>query len=100
MQRYNCIFKVKTNFDTNELQTEVSLAQNRIEKLKIELIELENEIIYKKFGLDSLEEFSNDNKIGNYSLDEALSILNELKVIRQSIACGEQERKSLINVCY
>jgi hypothetical protein len=93
---YNYSFdRFNDKFDLNSLKTQLTSTQTRIEQLKIELIDLENELLQGSLNLDTLKELKFD-QIGDYSIDEALGIVNELKNIRQSIAFGERERKDLV----
>ena len=80
------------------MKSEVFLAKERIQKLKNELKEIELDTNHKEFNLSKLDELNRKSINDAYSLDEALMIVNELKVIRNTISCGEQERKALLEV--
>ncbi len=86
------------DYDANMIKSEVSLAKQRIEKLKNELIEIEIETKQKEINVNTLDEMNHKVMNDAYSLDEALLIVNELKTIRNTITRGEQERKALIEV--
>lgn len=86
------------DYDPCVIKSKVYLAKNRIEKLKHELNELEIDIHEKKATIDTLDELNQKYLGESCSIDEALLIVNELKSIHDSIICGEQERKELIEV--
>lgn len=87
--------KGQDSIDLNLLKTNLSSTQTRIEQLKIELIDLENELLQGTLDNNDTLNVVIDH-IGDYSIDEALNIVNELKSIRKSIQFGEKERKDLI----
>ena len=86
------------NYDPNLMKSEVLMARERIQKLKSELKEIDLETKQKEVNLYALDEINRKVINDTYSLDEALMIVNELKIIRNTIICGEQERKALLEV--
>lgn len=84
------------NYNRNAMKSEVYLAKERIQKLKNELKEIEFETNLKVANLSIIDEINRKSMNDIYTLDEALKIVNELKIIHNAITCGEQERKALL----
>ncbi|XP_071412390.1 protein WWC2 isoform X4 [Pithys albifrons albifrons] len=69
-----------------------------VKKLKRELSQMKQELLYKEEGFETLQQI--DQKMsggqGGYELCEAKAILRELKSIRKAISSGEREKQDLM----
>uniref|UniRef100_A0A452VKY7 WW and C2 domain containing 1 n=1 Tax=Ursus maritimus TaxID=29073 RepID=A0A452VKY7_URSMA len=72
--------------------------QSTVNKLKREMVHLQQELQFKERGFQTLKKI--DKKMsdaqGSYKLDEAQAVLRETKAIKKAITCGEKEKQDLI----
>ncbi|MGH0145792.1 UNVERIFIED_CONTAM: hypothetical protein FKN15_006324 [Acipenser sinensis] len=89
-----------TKYDPDILKAEISTTKVRVNKLKRELSQMKQELLYKEQGYETLQQI--DQKIGGgqsgYELKEAKAIVSELKSIRKAISSGEKEKQDLMQV--
>ncbi|XP_066042022.1 protein WWC2 isoform X3 [Chamaea fasciata] len=87
-----------TKYDPDILKAEISTTRLRVKKLKRELSQMKQELLYKEQGFETLQQI--DQKMsggqGGYELCEAKAILKELKSIRRAISSGEREKQDLM----
>ncbi|NXS93333.1 WWC2 protein, partial [Jacana jacana] len=87
-----------TKYDPDILKAEISTTRLRVKKLKRELSQMKQELLYKEQGFETLQQI--DQKMsgghGGYELFEAKAILSELKSIRKAISSGEKEKQDLM----
>uniref|UniRef100_A0A8C9TR01 WW and C2 domain containing 2 n=1 Tax=Scleropages formosus TaxID=113540 RepID=A0A8C9TR01_SCLFO len=87
-----------TKYDPDILKAEISTTKVRVNKLKRELSQMKQELLYKEQGLDTLHQI--DQKMcggqSGYRLKEAKAVVNELKSIRRAISSGEKEKLDLM----
>ncbi|KFR14787.1 Protein WWC2, partial [Opisthocomus hoazin] len=87
-----------TKYDPDILKAEISTTRLRVKKLKRELSQMKQELLYKEQGFETLQQI--DQKMSGsqsgYELCEAKAILSELKSIRKAISSGEREKQDLM----
>ncbi|XP_071412387.1 protein WWC2 isoform X2 [Pithys albifrons albifrons] len=87
-----------TKYDPDILKAEITTTRLRVKKLKRELSQMKQELLYKEEGFETLQQI--DQKMsggqGGYELCEAKAILRELKSIRKAISSGEREKQDLM----
>ncbi|EPQ09232.1 Protein KIBRA [Myotis brandtii] len=87
-----------SKYDPEILKAEIATAKSRVNKLKREMVHLQQELQFKEHGFQTLQKI--DKKMsdaqGSYKLDEAQAVLRETKAIKKVITCGEKEKQDLI----
>ncbi|KAM8970529.1 protein WWC2 isoform 2-T2 [Sarcophilus harrisii] len=87
-----------TKYDPDILKAEISTTRLRVKKLKRELSQMKQELLYKEQGFETLQQI--DQKMSGdhsgYELSKAKAILTEMKSIRKAISSGEREKQDLI----
>ncbi|XP_033891962.3 protein WWC2-like [Acipenser ruthenus] len=87
-----------TKYDPDILKAEISTTKVRVNKLKRELSQMKQELLYKEQGYETLQQI--DQKIdggqSGYELKEVKAIVSELKSIRKAISSGEKEKQDLM----
>uniref|UniRef100_A0AAZ3NZV0 WW domain-containing protein n=1 Tax=Oncorhynchus tshawytscha TaxID=74940 RepID=A0AAZ3NZV0_ONCTS len=87
-----------TKYDPDILKAEISTTKVRVNKLKRELSQMKQELIYKEQGFETLQQI--DQKLcgeqSGYRLKEAKAIVTELKSLRRAISSGEKEKQDLM----
>ncbi|XP_004371280.1 protein KIBRA isoform X2 [Trichechus manatus latirostris] len=87
-----------SKYDPEILKAEIATAKSRVNKLKREMVHLQQELQFKERGFQTLQKI--DKKMsdaqGSYKLDEAQAVLKETKAIKKAITCGEKEKQDLI----
>ncbi|NXT07758.1 WWC2 protein, partial [Prunella fulvescens] len=71
---------------------------HKVKKLKRELSQMKQELLYKEQGFETLQQIDQKMSGGQsgYELCEAKAILKELKSIRKAISSGEREKQDLM----
>ncbi|XP_030047377.1 protein WWC2 [Microcaecilia unicolor] len=87
-----------TKYDPDILKAEISTTKVRVKKLKRELSQMKQELLYKEQGFETLQRIDQKMSGGQsgYELNEAKAILSELKSIRKAISSGEKEKQDLM----
>ncbi|KAM7111624.1 protein WWC2 [Molossus nigricans] len=87
-----------TKYDPDILKAEISTTRLRVKKLKRELSQMKQELLYKEQGFETLQQIDKKMSGGQsgYELNEAKAILTELKSIRKAISSGEKEKQDLM----
>ncbi|XP_029790022.1 protein WWC2 [Suricata suricatta] len=87
-----------TKYDPDILKAEISTTRLRVKKLKRELSQMKQELLYKEQGFETLQQIDKKMSGGQsgYELSEAKAILTELKSIRKAISSGEKEKQDLM----
>ncbi|XP_010130633.1 PREDICTED: protein WWC2 [Buceros rhinoceros silvestris] len=87
-----------TKYDPDILKAEISTTRLRVKKLKRELSQMKQELLYKEQGFETLQQIDQKMSGGQsgYELCEAKAILSELKSIRKAISSGEREKQALM----
>ncbi|XP_062992101.1 protein WWC2 [Elgaria multicarinata webbii] len=87
-----------TKYDPDILKAEISTTRLRVKKLKRELLQMKQELLYKEQGYETLQQIDQKMSGGHsgYELSEAKAIVNELKSIRKAISSGEKEKQDLM----
>ncbi|XP_037686994.1 protein WWC2 isoform X4 [Choloepus didactylus] len=87
-----------TKYDPDILKAEISTTRLRVKKLKRELSQMKQELLYKEQGFETLQQIDKKMSGGQsgYELSEAKAILIELKSIRKAISSGEKEKQDLM----
>ncbi|NXQ55576.1 WWC2 protein, partial [Anthoscopus minutus] len=87
-----------TKYDPDILKAEISTTRLRVKKLKRELSQMKQELLYKEQGFETLRQIDQKMSGGQsgYELCEAKAILKELKSIRKAISSGEREKQDLM----
>ncbi|NXL58288.1 WWC2 protein, partial [Chordeiles acutipennis] len=87
-----------TKYDPDILKAEISTTRLRVKKLKRELSQMKQELLYKEQGFETLQQIDQKMSGGQsgYELCEAKAILTELKSIRKAISSGEREKQDLM----
>ncbi|GAB1293155.1 Protein WWC2 [Apodemus speciosus] len=87
-----------TKYDPDILKAEISTTRLRVKKLKRELCQMKQELLYKQQGFETLQQIDEKMAGGQsgYELSEAKAILTELKSIRKAISSGEKEKQDLM----
>ncbi|XP_059500837.1 protein WWC2-like isoform X1 [Stegostoma tigrinum] len=87
-----------TKYDPDILKAEISTTKVRVNKLKRELSQMKQELLYKEQGFETLQEIDRKMSGGqsSYELKEAKAILSELKTIKKAISTGEKEKQDLM----
>ncbi|XP_053920790.1 protein WWC2 isoform X1 [Cuculus canorus] len=87
-----------TKYDPDILKAEISTTRLRVKKLKRELSQMKQELLYKEQGFETLQQIDRKMSGGHsgYELCEAKAILSELKSIRKAISSGEREKQDLM----
>ncbi|NXG75681.1 WWC2 protein, partial [Baryphthengus martii] len=87
-----------TKYDPDILKAEISTTRLRVKKLKRELSQMKQELLYKEQGFETLQQIDQKMSGGQsgYELCEAKAILSELKSIRKAISSGEKEKQNLM----
>ncbi|XP_060699159.1 protein WWC2-like isoform X1 [Hemiscyllium ocellatum] len=87
-----------TKYDPDILKAEISTTKIRVNKLKRELSQMKQELLYKEQGFETLQEIDRKMSGGqsSYELKEAKAILSELKTIKKAISTGEKEKQDLM----
>ncbi|XP_053112640.1 protein WWC2 isoform X2 [Hemicordylus capensis] len=87
-----------TKYDPDILKAEISTTRLRVKKLKRELSQMKQELLYKEQGYETLQQIDQKMSGGQsgYELSEAKAIVNELKSIRKAISSGEKEKQDLM----
>ncbi|KAM9607190.1 protein WWC2 isoform 1-T1 [Trichechus inunguis] len=87
-----------TKYDPDILKAEISTTRLRVKKLKRELSQMKQELLYKEQGFETLQQIDKKMSGGQsgYELSEAKAILMELKSIRKAISSGEKEKQDLM----
>ncbi|CAI9532468.1 unnamed protein product, partial [Staurois parvus] len=87
-----------TKYDPDILKAEISTTKVRVKKLKRELSQMKQELLYKEQGFQTLQRIDQKMSGGQsgYELREAKDILSELKSIRKAISTGEKEKQDLM----
>lgn len=87
-----------TKYDPDILKAEISTTRLRVKKLKRELSQMKQELLYKEQGFETLQQIDQKMSGGQsgYELCEAKAILSELKSIRKVISSGEREKQDLM----
>ncbi|KAK5858906.1 hypothetical protein PBY51_003015 [Eleginops maclovinus] len=87
-----------SKYDPDILKAEISTAKSRVNKLKRDLACMKQELQFKEQGFETLKEI--DLKVSSspygYKLQEAQSILSEVRSIRDAISSGEKEKQELM----
>uniref|UniRef100_A0A3P9AD36 WW domain-containing protein n=1 Tax=Esox lucius TaxID=8010 RepID=A0A3P9AD36_ESOLU len=87
-----------TKYDPDILKAEISTTKVRVNKLKRELSQMKQELLYKEQGFETLQQI--DQKLcgeqSGYRLKEAKAIVMELKSLRKAISSGEKEKQDLM----
>ncbi|XP_072481539.1 protein WWC2 isoform X2 [Notamacropus eugenii] len=87
-----------TKYDPDILKAEISTTRLRVKKLKRELSQMKQELLYKEQGFETLQQI--DQKMSRdhtgYELSKAKAILTEMKSIRKAISSGEKEKQDLM----
>uniref|UniRef100_G1PNM4 WW domain-containing protein n=1 Tax=Myotis lucifugus TaxID=59463 RepID=G1PNM4_MYOLU len=87
-----------SKYDPEILKAEIATAKSRVNKLKREMVHLQQELQFKEHGFQTLQKI--DKKMsdtqGSYKLDGAQAVLRETKAIKKAITCGEKEKQDLI----
>ncbi|NWI94537.1 WWC2 protein, partial [Pitta sordida] len=85
-------------YDPDILKAEISTTRLRVKKLKRELSQMKQELLYKEQGFETLQQIDQKMSGGQsgYELCEAKAILRELKSIRKAISSGEREKQDLM----
>ncbi|XP_068456086.1 protein KIBRA [Clinocottus analis] len=87
-----------SKYDPDILKAEISTAKSRVNKLKRDLACMKQELQCKEQGFETLKEI--DLKVSNspygYKLQEAQTILSEVRSIRDAISSGEKEKEELM----
>ncbi|XP_076993716.1 protein KIBRA isoform X2 [Tamandua tetradactyla] len=87
-----------SKYDPEILKAEIATAKSRVNKLKREMVHLQQELQFKERGFQTLKKI--DKKMsdaqGSYKLEEAQAVLRETKAIKKAITCGEKEKQDLI----
>ncbi|XP_068572751.1 protein KIBRA [Cebidichthys violaceus] len=87
-----------SKYDPDILKAEISTAKSRVNKLKRDLASMKQDLQYKEQGFETLKEI--DQKVSNspygYKLQEAQTILSEVRSIRDTISSGEKEKQELM----
>ncbi|XP_044616629.1 protein WWC2 isoform X3 [Equus asinus] len=88
-----------TKYDPDILKAEISTTRLRVKKLKRELSQMKQELLYKEQGFETLQQIDKKMSGGQsgYELSEAKAILTELKSIRKAISSGEKEKQDLMH---
>ncbi|NXQ92972.1 WWC2 protein, partial [Sagittarius serpentarius] len=70
----------------------------KVKKLKRELSQMKQELLYKEQGFETLQQIDKKMSGGQsgYELCEAKAVLSELKSIRKAISSGEREKQDLM----
>ncbi|XP_070613591.1 protein WWC2 isoform X6 [Erythrolamprus reginae] len=87
-----------TKYDPDILKAEISTIRLRVKKLKRELLQMKQELLYKEQGYETLQQIDQKMSGGQngYELSEAKAIMNELKSIQKAISSGEKEKQDLM----
>ncbi|XP_043918479.1 protein WWC2 [Protopterus annectens] len=87
-----------TKYDPDILKADISTTRVRVKKLKKELSQMKQELLYKEQGFETLQQIDQKMSGGQngYKLNEAKAILTELKSIRRAISSGEKEKQDLM----
>uniref|UniRef100_A0A8D0BRN8 WW and C2 domain containing 2 n=1 Tax=Salvator merianae TaxID=96440 RepID=A0A8D0BRN8_SALMN len=87
-----------TKYDPDILKAEISTTRLRVKKLKGELLQMKQELLYKEQGYETLQQIDKKMSGGHsgYELSEAKAIVNELKSLRKAISSGEKEKQDLM----
>ncbi|XP_028382820.1 protein WWC2 [Phyllostomus discolor] len=87
-----------TKYDPDILKAEISTTRLRVKKLKRELSQMKQELLYKEQGFETLQQIDKKMSGGQsgYELSEAKAILTELKSIKKAISSGEKEKQDLM----
>ncbi|KAI1887567.1 hypothetical protein AGOR_G00191640 [Albula goreensis] len=87
-----------TKYDPDILKAEISTTKVRVNKLKRELSQMKQELLYKEQGFETLQQIDQKMSGGQsgYKLKEAKAIVSELKSIRKAISSGEKEKQDLM----
>ncbi|KAJ8407437.1 hypothetical protein AAFF_G00272940 [Aldrovandia affinis] len=87
-----------TKYDPDILKAEISTTKVRVNKLKRELSQMKQELLYKEQGFETLQQIDQKMSGGQsgYKLKEAKAIVSELKCIRKAISTGEKEKQDLM----
>ncbi|XP_007435097.1 protein WWC2 isoform X1 [Python bivittatus] len=87
-----------TKYDPDILKAEISTTRLRVKKLKRELLQMKQELLYKEQGYETLQQIDQKMSGGQngYELSEAKAIVNELKSIQKAISSGEKEKQDLM----
>ncbi|XP_063258233.1 protein WWC2 isoform X4 [Prinia subflava] len=74
------------------------ILRKNVKKLKRELSQMKQELLYKEQGFETLQQIDQKMSGGQsgYELCEAKAILKELKSIRKAISSGEREKQDLM----
>ncbi|KAM8899473.1 protein KIBRA isoform 2-T2 [Spinachia spinachia] len=87
-----------SKYDPDILKAEIYTAKSRVNKLKRDLACMKQELQFKEQGFETLKEI--DLKVSNspygYKLQEAQTILSEVRSIRDAISTGEKEKEELM----
>ncbi|KAM6132526.1 LOW QUALITY PROTEIN: protein WWC2 [Pterocles gutturalis] len=83
-----------TKYDPDILKAEISTTRLRVKKLKRELSQMKQELLYKEQGFETLQQIDQKMSGGQsgYELCEAKAILSELKAIRKAISSGREKQ--------
>uniref|UniRef100_M3YNQ5 WW and C2 domain containing 1 n=1 Tax=Mustela putorius furo TaxID=9669 RepID=M3YNQ5_MUSPF len=85
-------------YKPGDLLKELEWTESKVNKLKREMVHLQQELQFKERGFQTLKKI--DKKMsdaqGSYKLDEAQAVLRETKAIKKAITCGEKEKQDLI----
>ncbi|KAM3925798.1 protein KIBRA [Leptodactylus fuscus] len=87
-----------SKYDPEILKAEIATTKSRVNKLKREVVYMQQELQYKENGYQTLRQIDmkmSGNHVG-YKLDEAQAIVNEMKAIKKAISSGEREKQDLI----
>ncbi|XP_063075642.1 protein WWC2-like [Engraulis encrasicolus] len=87
-----------TKYDPDILKAEISTTKVRVNKLKRELLQMRQELLYKEQGFETLQQI-NQKMSGDqsgYRLKEAKAIVSELKSLHKAISSGEKEKQDLM----
>ncbi|XP_075712536.1 protein KIBRA isoform X2 [Rhinoderma darwinii] len=87
-----------SKYDPEILKAEIATTKSRVNKLKREVVYMQQELQYKENGYQTLRQIDmkmSGNHVG-YKLDEAQAILTEMKSIKKAISSGEREKQDLI----
>ncbi|XP_048112710.1 protein WWC2-like [Alosa alosa] len=91
-----------TKYDPDILKAEISTTKVRVHKLKRELLQMRQELLYKEQGFETLQQI--DQKMSGdqsgYRLKEAQAIVSELKSLRKAISSGEKEKQDLMQCLF
>ncbi|XP_037604476.1 protein KIBRA [Sebastes umbrosus] len=87
-----------SKYDPDILKAEITTAKSRVNKLKRDLACMKQELQFKEQGFETLKEI--DQKVSSspygYKLQEAQTILSEVRSIRDAISTGEKEKQELM----